>query len=365
MRIVQLVPELNEGGVEFSVIELSRELVRLGHESIVISNGGKLVAILEADKAKHIKLDVCSKNPFTAFWRVYKLRKLFKQLNPDIIHAHSRVPAWLSFLANKTLHIPFVTIVHGYNSVSFYSKIMTMGDSVICVSNGVKSYIEQHYHTPLEKIDVVYGGVDTDKFSPSNINVEFIKDFQRAYDLDGKFIVSIVGRITQLKDIETFIRAIARLQKDIPHVKALIVGGVHQNKEDYLEALKNLVRDLKLEKEIVFVGSQSNIAEIYALSDVVVSSSKKPESFGRSIVEAIAMNTPVVASNHGGAKEIIIDGVNGYFFEVGNEVQLANKISLAKNLVFEGSSYVKQNFSLEVMSEKTLKIYHQITYRKN
>ncbi|MBD3808571.1 MAG: glycosyltransferase, partial [Epsilonproteobacteria bacterium] len=115
MKIVQLLPELNEGGVEVETIEFSRELVTLGHESIVISNGGKQIKQIEADGGKHIKFDVASKNLLSVLWRIYKLRALLKELNPDIIHARSRVPAWLSFLANKTLHIPFVTTVHGFN----------------------------------------------------------------------------------------------------------------------------------------------------------------------------------------------------------------------------------------------------------
>ena len=359
MKIVHLLPELSEGGVELHVIELSRELTRLGNESIVISHGGKLVTALKEDKVKHIKFDVCSKNPLTAPWRVYKLRELLRELNADLIHAHSRVPAWLSYLANKRLHIPFVTTVHGYNSVSFYSKIMTLGDRIICVSRGVKSYIEQHYHTPLEKIDVIYGGVDTEQFNPSNIDSAFISQFQTQYNLHEKFIVSIVGRITQLKDIETFIRAIQRLKKETPSIKALIVGSVHEDKKDYFQTLKKLVQDLKLQDEILFTGSQSQIEQIYALSDVVVSSSKKPESFGRSVAEAIAMNTPVVATNHGGVREIIIDGVNGYFFEVGDEVELASKIIAAKNLAFDGYDYISETFSLQKTVKRHLDVYRR------
>ncbi len=360
MKIVQLLPELNEGGVEVETIELSRELITLEHESIVISNGGKQAKQIEADGGKHIKFDVVSKNIFTVPLRVYKLRKLLKELNPDVIHARSRVTAWLTYLANKTLHIPFVTTVHGFNSVSFYSKIMTEGDAVICVSNGVKEYIQKHYDTNLKKISIIPGGIDLEKFNPNNINLLFVDEFKKQYDLENKFIVSVVGRITQLKDIETFIQAVALVKQKVPNIKALIVGGVQKDKEKYFEGLKKLVIDLKLENEVIFTGSQANVAEIYALSNVVVSASKKPESFGRSVAEAIAMNTPVIATNHGGVKDIIIDGKNGYFFEIGDIKDLANKILKAKNLKFDGFSHILNNFSLKIIVKKTLDVYNQV-----
>ncbi len=360
MKIIQLLPELNEGGVERGTMELSREFVKLGHESIVISNGGKLVSTIEKDGGKHIKFDVASKNILTAPWRIYKLRQLLKELKPDIIHARSRVPAWLTYFANKTLHIPFVTTVHGFNSVNFYSRIMTKGDAVIAVSQSIKEYMQTNYQTKSKKITVIPRGIDLKLFNPKNIDKKFILDFKKKYGLKDKFIISTVGRITQLKDIETFIQAVALVKQNVPNIKALIVGGVQKDKENYFESLKKLTKELGMENEVIFAGSQSNVAEIYTLSDVVVSASKKPESFGRSVAEAIAMNTPVVATNHGGVRDIIVTDENGYFFEVGDEKELANKIRLAKELSFNGYNYICKNFSLEQMVEKTLNVYEEI-----
>lgn len=360
MKIVQLLPELNEGGVEVEAVELNRELVKFGVTSIVVSAGGKLANQIEKDGGKHIVFDVCSKNIFTVPFRIFKLRRLIKKLDPDILHARSRVPAWLTYLANKKLHIPFVTTVHGFNSVSPYSKVMTYGDKVICVSNVVKEYIEEHYHTGEKKVTVISGGIDLVKFNPKSIDTQFIKEFKNQYDLNEKFIVSVVGRITQLKDIETFIHSIALLKEKIPDLKALIVGGVHLDKENYFENLKKLVHELNLDNEVIFTGSQSKIAEIYVLSDVVVSASKKPESFGRSVAEAIAMNTPVVATNHGGVKDIIIEGENGYLFAVGDAKDLAQNIFKANTLKFDGFEYISKNFSLLKSVQKMLEVYKKL-----
>jgi len=357
MRIVQLLPELNEGGVERGTMELSRELVKLGHESIVISAGGKLQEQIEQDGGKHITFDLCSKNPFTAPSRIIKLRKLLKELQPDILHARSRVPAWLTYLANKKSGIPFVTTVHGFNSVSAYSKIMSMGDKVICVSGAIKSYIQEHYQTEEEKITVIPRGIDLEKFNPENLDKEFIEDFKKKYSLDNKHIITTVGRITQLKDHQTFIYAIALLKKEDPKIAGLIVGGVREDKQEYFHSLEVLVKELGLEENIIFTGSQSKVAEIYALSDVVVSSSKKPESFGRSVAEALALNTPVVATDHGGVLDIIVEGENGFFYSVGESEVLVKQILKSRELKFDGYNYIANNFSLKNMVEKTIEAY--------
>jgi glycosyltransferase involved in cell wall biosynthesis len=234
---------------------------------------------------------------------------------------------------------------------------MSRGDRVICVSGAIKEYIQTHYHTPDKKITIIPRGIDLDRFNPSKLDQAFVDEFKSKYDLDGKFVVSVVGRITQLKDIETFIKAISLLKVARDDVVGLVVGGVQKGKEDYFDTLKALVRELEVEKHIIFTGSQDRIEQIYALSDVVVSSSKKPESFGRSVAEAIAMNTPVVATNHGGVLDIIQDDVNGYFYNVGDEEELLQVILKAKELEFDGYEYVSENFTLKQMVDKTLDVY--------
>ena len=360
MKIVQVIPELNEGGVERGVVELNREYVKLGIQSYIISNGGKLVNQITQDGGNHLTFDVCSKNIFTSFSRITKLKKILKDINPDIIHVRSRVPAWLVHFANKSLNIKVISTVHGFNSVGFYSSIMQKADVVICVSNSIKEYIQKHYQTAETKITVIPRGIDLELFNPKNIDNSFIENFRKEFDLKDKFIISSVGRVTQLKDYETFIKAILLVKKEIQNVKALIVGGTRSDKEDYLNSLKNLIKELNLEENIIFTGSQSKIEQIYALSDVIVSSSKKPESFGRAVAEAICMNKPVIATNHGGVKDIIIENVNGFFFEVGDYKELADNILKSRTLVFDGYSYISNTFSLENMVNKTIEVYKRL-----
>lgn len=361
MRIVQLLPELNEGGVERGVVDLSRELVRRGHESVVLSAGGKLVAQLEREGGRHLCLPLASKNPFSLPWRVAALRRALAGLQPDVIHARSRVPAWLAVLANRRLDIPFVTTVHGFNSISPYSRVMTRGCKVICVSGAIRSYVQEHYGVPDQKLVVIPRGIDLEQFDPQHLDRAFMADFVTRYQLDGRWVVSSVGRITQLKDYETFIHSLALLRSEFPELVGLVVGGVRDDKKSYFASLRALVESLGLEGQVLFTGSQERVAEIYALSRVVVSSSKQPESFGRAAAEALAMGVPVAASAHGGVLDIVRDGETGALFEPENPQQLAAAIRRCLDLPRAGlRPFIAANFTLERMVEQTLAVYRSV-----
>ena len=361
MKIIQLIPELQQGGVEIVVLNLNRELVKRGHQSIVISAGGSLVKTIESDGGQHITLDLCSKNPLTLPARVHALRTQLRTLRPALIHAHSRVPAWIAHFANRTENYPFVTSVHGFNSVSAYSKIMTQGDRVICVSHPIKTYIQQHYQTPDNRIDVIHPGVDATRFDPKKLDTAWIESFKKQHNLDGKMIVTTVGRITELKDYKTFIHAIAQAVKETPNLRGLIVGDARHNKQEYYQKLQQLTRELGVEKQLLFIAGQTRIAEIYALSDRIVSCSKKPESFGLTLIEALAMNTPVIATHHGGPLDIIREGENGFFFEPQQPAELAKKITdLTPPRCTNLRADTLDRFGIDRMIDATLTTYQKL-----
>lgn len=359
MHIVQLIPQLNQGGVERGVIELNRELIKLSHKSTIISFGGNEVKKITNDGGTHYTLDVWSKNPFNFFLRAKKLKQLIQIIKPDILHARSRVPAWMTWYINKKLKIPFITTVHGFNSVNSYSAIMTKGDMVIYSSRSIKNHIIQNYKINPEKLRYVPRGIDTDFFNVKKVDHLWISNFINKYNLHNKKIFTMVGRITEWKGHHLFIQAIAEIQKNEPNLIGLIVGGVWKGKEKYYKELKNLVE--KYNANIIFTGSKNEVREIYSISDLVISpSTSKPETFGRVAAEALSMNTPVIASAHGGSLDIIKHGENGYLFAPGNLDELIDKIKIINKIKIENlSSHIVNNFSLSVTTKKLLSIYKE------
>jgi len=361
MHVVQILPALNEGGVERGTVELSRELVERGHRSTVISSGGKLAGQIVTDGGEHITLDVKSKNPLSALLRVSKLRAILRELNPAVVHYRSRVPGWLFIMANKTLKLPFVSTVHGFNSVNAYSRVMTFGERVICPGSGVVEYIRKHYAVPEDKIRLIYRGIDPAQFDPQKMDLNFINTFEERYVLRDAYVVLGVGRITQLKGYDILIRAVAKARAQVPNIKCVIVGSVDPSRTACADSLKKLAKKLRIEDQVIFAGGQSKIAEIYALGSVLTSNnSVKPEAFGRSMAEALAMNTPVVASRFGGALDIVRNGENGRLYEPGNVEELAEiLVELSKKKYNGVREDALQRFGLQQMVEKTLAVYDE------
>lgn len=168
MKIIQILHELNAGGVERGTLEVAAHLVREGHESLVISNGGRQVADLEKAGSRHIQMPVHRK-ALASLGQIPRLRKLFATEKPDIIHLRSRLPAWLAWLAWKSLprntRPRLVTTVHGFYSVNAYSAVMTKGERVIAVSESIRNYITSNYPAMAqEKISVIHRGVEPGQF---------------------------------------------------------------------------------------------------------------------------------------------------------------------------------------------------------
>ncbi len=362
MKIVQLLPELNEGGVERGVVELNREFIKRGHKSIVISSGGKMVPLITEMGGEHITFDVCSKNPLTVPLRSFKLARLFTELKPDVIHARSRVPAWLCHFANKKTDFPFVTTVHGMNSISRYSRIMATGDQTICVSEVIKAYLLENYQgLDPDRLHVIQRGVDMNVFDPAAVDSAFVSELKEHLGLENTFIVGSVGRITYLKDYETFIAAIARCKGEIPNIRGVIVGGVRQDKQAYLESLKQLAKSQGVEREIIFAGSQTRMPEVYALFDVMVNASLKMGNVGRTVTEGLAMNTPVIATTFEGLRNLVVDGVNGYIIKNQDVDGLAKSmLSLYQAPIKETRTTVDPTFTLDAMVESTLAVYRKL-----
>lgn len=309
LTVVQVLPALESGGVERGTLELGKYLVDQGHRSIVISAGGRLVEQLQREGSEHVTWDLGRKNVWT-LRHIPRLRRFLQELQPDILHVRSRMPAWVCYLAWKGMapgkRPRFITTAHGMYSVNRYSAVMTKGERVIAVSNTVSDYLRSHYpELDVARITVIPRGIDPALyFAGYQPAPEWVSLWQAQYpQLIGKKLLTLPGRITRLKGHEDFIQLIARLRSAGEDVHGLIVGGAETKKLAYLAELKNKVAHSGLEPYITFTGQRSDLREIMAISDLVLSLSTQPESFGRTVLEALSLGRPVLGYDHGGVGE--------------------------------------------------------------
>lgn len=311
LTVAQFVPALDGGGVEKGTLEVANALVEVGHRSIVVSAGGRLVKPLIATGSEHVPWNLGRKSPLTLL-QTGKLRRWLQHESIDIVHARSRMPAWLVYLAWRKLPAElrprFITTMHGLNSVSRYSKIMSAGERVIAVSETVRSYLLQHYpDTPEEKIVVIPRGIDPDEFPfayapEKNWLDAWYKEFPQTR---GKWLLTLPGRLTRLKGHHDFLDLISRLKQQHADLHGLIVGGEDPKRQAYARELYDRVKSDGLDAHVTFTGYRSDMKSIYALSQAVLSLSTKPESFGRTVVEAVSLGRAVFGYNHGGVGETL------------------------------------------------------------
>lgn len=309
LTVMHLLPALDSGGVERYVMSLSAALIHGGHRAVIVSSGGRMVQELTTLGAEHHTLAVHRKSLFSVF-RVRALRKLIEQERPDVLHLHSRVPAWLAHYALRGMANPPPTVstVHGLYSVNRYSRIMARARRVIAVSEACRQYILQNYpDTPPASIRLIHNGIDPIRFprghTPDDAwRAAFRKEFPQ---LVGKHLLTLPGRLSRLKGHAEFIDLIARLRTQHPDIHGLIVGEIPRSKKRYRAELEARIARLDLQGCITFTGARADVREIYAVSHIVYSLSAQPESFGLTIAEALALGVPVLGWAHGGAGEIL------------------------------------------------------------
>ena len=313
LTVVQLLPALESGGVERSTLEIAAALVAAGHRAIVVSAGGRLLPALLATGAEHLPLDIGRKSPAVLRY-VPALRALFAREGVDIVHARSRLPAWLGRLALRTLPVGrrprWVTTVHGLNSPGRYSAVMASGERVVCVSDTVRGFVLRHYPgTDPARLRVIPRGIDPSQFPRRpHPDPQARESVARAHPaLAGPDpLLLLPGRGTRLKGHADALQLLAALRAGAcPRARLWLPGAREAGREAYLAELEALAVQLGVAGACLFTAPTSRIAEAYAASDLVLQLSRKPESFGRTVVEALSVGRPVLGWSHGGVGELL------------------------------------------------------------
>lgn len=365
MRILQVLPALHSGGVERGTIEFARELVTRGHDSWVMSSGGRLSENLEATGSRHIRFPVHRKS-LRSLLAVRALRKQLLELAPAVVHVRSRVPAWMVYLALRPLPAnqrpAVVSTFHGLYSTNAYSAIMGRADRVIAISRCVRDYILSNYpKVPEERITVVPRGVDTRAFHGGmRAGPDWIEALCAAHPgLDPTLPwIMMPGRLSRWKGQATFIRLIASLRARGVPCQGLIVGEAEARKEAYATELQQQVAREQLQASVFFLGHRSDMATLYATCQLVCNLSSRPEPFGRTVIEALACGTPVLAWDQGGPAESLRDCLPEGLVMPGDEVALlatAQRLLTNRSLEFQ----LPDCYTLGAQADATLAVYEQ------
>ena len=312
LTVLQLLPALESGGVERSTLEISAALVAAGHRSLVVSAGGRLLPALLEGGGEHFELDVGRKSLAT-LRLVGPLRRLLVEQGVDIVHARSRLPAWVGWRALRGLPEPsrprLVTTVHGLNSPSRYSQIMVRGERVICVSDTVREHVLRHYPgTGADRLRVIPRGIDPRDFPRVPLPDGAARAAAALADprLGGEGpLLLLPGRGTRLKGHADALDLLAALRADGSDARLWMPGARDPARASYVAELEARALELGIADVVAITPPTSAIAAAYAASDLVLQLSRKPEAFGRTVIEAFSVGRPVLGWNHGGVGELL------------------------------------------------------------
>ena len=359
LTVVQLLPALNAGGVERSTLEIGAALAAAGHRSIVISAGGRLVEALRAQGSEHVALDIGRKSLAT-LRHVGNLRRLFAEIAPDVVHARSRLPAWIGWRALRGLRAArphFVTTVHGLNSPGRYSAILTRGERVICVSNSLRDYVVAHYPAAAARIEVIPRGIDPADFprgfcADAGWRARFAAEFPQ---LQGGRLLLLPGRGTRLKGHADAVELVATLRERGVDARLLLLGARERGREDYVAEIEALARSRRVADVVAIAPPRADVREMYAAADLVLQLSRQPESFGRTVVEALSIGRPVLGYAHGGVGELLAELYPAGGVALGDHAGLAERAATLLQAPPAVAPVV--GYRLADMQARTLRLY--------
>ena len=373
--ILQVIPALETGGAERTTLDVAAALVREGFTALVASRGGRMEDELAKSGGELIRMEAASKSPRVMLSNALSLRDLIRKRNVSLIHARSRAPAWSALTAASMADIPFVTTYHGiYNAGNplkrFYNSVMIRADAVIANSQWTADHILREHKRKPKRLVVIPRGVDLEVFDPAAMPPDRTAQMRKEWGVgEDDFVALLPGRLTRWKGQGVLIDALALLkaQGALGNARAILAGDA-QGRDDYEKELREKIETAGLSAHVFIVGHVSDMATAYAASDVVISASTDPEAFGRVAPEASAMAKPVIATDHGGARETVLTNVSGFLVPPGDAEALARALERViatpphgrVNMGMAGRAHIIRNYSRERMCNETIELYRAL-----
>ena len=358
-KMLHALMGLEIGGAETHVVELVKELKRQGYDVIVASNGGIYEKELEKAGIKHYKVPLNNRNIFN-FIKSYKLlKKIIKEENVELVHAHARIPGFICGLLHKKMKFTFVTTAHWVFFTGMGLKYITnWGQKVIAVSSDIKKYLMDNYKTKEEDIFLTINGIDTDKFSPDTDKSRIRKEL--GIKEEDKVIVYVSRLDTDRSQVAfELVQCAQELDSKIENLKIIIVGGGNQFNE-MLQKAESI--NSKLGKKVIYLtGARADINELVAVGDIFIGVS-------RAVLEAMAAAKPVIISGNEGYIGVfdmdkLENAIENNFTCRGNE--LSSKEKILKDVLYLFSLSDEERKELGVKGRQVIFDYYSVTKMAN
>ncbi|MBV1837159.1 glycosyltransferase family 4 protein [Acetobacter estunensis] len=331
--ILQVLPALESGGVERGTIEMVEAITRGGGQALVASAGGRLAPMVERAGGRHVTLSIGRKSPLAVLSNTLHLKRLIRREKVDLVHARSRIPAWVAHRACKQTGTPFVTTWHGVHNATtrakkFYNSVLAAGDRVIAISRFIAHRLRSEYDVPEDRLRVIPRGADIRQFDPSHVSGNRMQALLDSWGIeDDSVLILMPGRLTEWKGQGLLLDALALMTRErMTHTPwTCVFVGTAPERSDFPQILAAQARELS--GRIRFGGHCADMPAALLLAGLVVVPSLRPEPFGRVVVEAQAMACPVIVAAHGAAMETVTHGETGILFRPGDAADLARMIA--------------------------------------
>jgi glycosyltransferase involved in cell wall biosynthesis len=366
MKVMHLTTHVNIGGIGNYILNLSRAFRKKGIDVIVASSGGNLEAEFASSGIRHMRLNIRTKFEFSpkVFTAVPALCRALKREDVDIIHAHTRVSQVLGLLASLVTGLPLVTTCHGFFKKRSRAIFDTWGTRVIAISDDVRKHLRRDMGVSDSRIEVIYSGVDVDRFARRYSDTEK-HAIKSSIGLKDCLVVGTIGRLSKVKGHRFLIEAAGNVLSKNEDVEFVIVGNGEEG-----PFLKDLARSLGIEKSIHFIDSDTDTAKFLAIMDIFVFPSVK-EGLGIALLEAMAAGKACVASGVGGIKNIITGGSDGMLVGSCDPIALGDAIlllagdeSIRNKMGSAGHELAKKRFTLDAMAENVIGLYDKVTAQR-
>ncbi len=301
MKILMVTMKMDIGGAETHILELCRELKKMGHTVTLVSNGGVYADMLSDEGISHVRLPLDRKTPSAVKASMGGLHRLISEGDYDLVHSHARIPSFLLGLLWKKHRFRYVTTAHLNFAVNpLWRRLSCWGERSMAVSDDIADYLVQEYGYPADKISVTINGIDTEKYSPDVPCGDFLAEF--GLEQEGRKRLVYVSRLDADRADPAYriVNLAERLAAAIPNLDIIIGGGGTE-----FETINRMADEVnkKMGRNLVtMTNNRSDINRIMACAHVFVGVS-------RAALEAMAAAKPVIIAGNQGSLGIFEEGV--------------------------------------------------------